>query len=165
MWLLGMDRKRNPQFVEPVSLAMQFEANASKFFAVFNCLIVLTDCSDAEMSRSSDFVPTDRQRQTMIDKTDCFAPCKCVLRVIEYYNFWLCNCTLLAPVVALGTIYSYSVVMDGHGFSKFICHVFCGSEILYVCREKQKATNVIDLVLQRTLVLNMEAKSNWLHAL
>ena len=41
--------------IVPVSLAMQFKANTSKFFTVFDCLIVLIDCSDAEMSRSGHF--------------------------------------------------------------------------------------------------------------
>ena len=39
-----------------VSLAVRFETSTSKFFADFNCLVVLTDCSDAEMSRSGDFL-------------------------------------------------------------------------------------------------------------
>ena len=38
---------------------MQFEADISKFFAIFNGLVVLTDCSDAEVLRSGDSEPTD----------------------------------------------------------------------------------------------------------
>ena len=47
--------QRKTRFVEPVSLAMQFEANTSMFFAVFDCLVVVTECSDPEKSRSVDF--------------------------------------------------------------------------------------------------------------
>lgn len=48
---------------------MRFEANLSKFFAVSDCLVVLTNCSDAERSRSGDFYAAD--------KTDCFTLCAC----------------------------------------------------------------------------------------
>ena len=41
---------------------MQFEANASKFFAAFDGLVVLISYSDAEMSRSGDFCADDRQK-------------------------------------------------------------------------------------------------------
>ena len=54
MWLIGM-ANRNTQFIVPVSLALRFEANIFKFFAVFDCLVVDTDCSDAKMSRSGNF--------------------------------------------------------------------------------------------------------------
>ena len=52
-----VDRRgqQNAQFVALVSLAVQFETNTSKFFADFNCFVVLTDCSDAKMSRSGNF--------------------------------------------------------------------------------------------------------------
>ena len=52
-----------------VSLAMQFKANTSKLFAVFDYLVVLIDCSDVEMLRSGDFCATDNRKQmTTTDK-------------------------------------------------------------------------------------------------
>ena len=42
---------------------MQFKSNTSKFSAIFDCFVVVTDCSDAEMLRSGDFC-ADRWRQT-----------------------------------------------------------------------------------------------------
>ena len=57
--------QQNSQFVALVSLAMRFEANTSKLFANFNCFVMLTDCSDAKMSRSVDFC-ADRQQTKLI---------------------------------------------------------------------------------------------------
>ena len=56
-----VDRRgqKNARFVALVSLAVRFEANTSKFFTNFDCFVVLTDCSGAEMSRSGDFCATD----------------------------------------------------------------------------------------------------------
>ena len=39
---------------------MRFEVNTS-FFPVFNCLVI--DCSDVEMLRSGNFLPTDNDKQ------------------------------------------------------------------------------------------------------
>ena len=60
---------------------MQFEANTSQFF---DCLVVLTDCSDAKMSRSGDFLC-----RQMTDKTDCFtlAHARRVIIVCAYNHY------------------------------------------------------------------------------
>ena len=61
----------------PASLAVQFEADISKFFAVFDCLplVVLIDCSEAKMSRSGYILC---QLMTTTDnKGDCFIPRAC----------------------------------------------------------------------------------------
>ena len=47
--------QQNTRFVALVSLAVQFEANTSKFFVDFDCFVALTDCLDAKISRSGDF--------------------------------------------------------------------------------------------------------------
>ena len=73
----------------------------SKFFAIFDCLVVLMDCSDAEMSRSGDFC-ADRQQQ-MTDKTNCFTPCACAWgnnmshKTWMVFNFvkWIAHCWFL----------------------------------------------------------------------
>ena len=68
---------------------MRFEANTSKFFPVFDCLVVLTGCSDAKMTRSDDFC-ADRRRQ-MTDKTDCFTPCACARGNKASYSAAVCE--------------------------------------------------------------------------
>ena len=55
-----------------MSIAVRFEASRSKFFADFDCFVVLTDCLDAEMLRSGDFCANRQQTtddiQQMTDK-------------------------------------------------------------------------------------------------
>ena len=53
MWLTWPTE--NAQFEVLASLAMRFEANTSKFFAVFDSMVALIDCSDAETLRSGNF--------------------------------------------------------------------------------------------------------------
>ena len=55
----------NTRFVGLMSHAIPFEANTSKFFAAFDGLVVLTSCSDAEMSRSGDFCADDKQNRSL----------------------------------------------------------------------------------------------------
>ena len=43
---------------------MQFEANTSNFFTIFDSLVVLTAYSDAKMSRSGNFYADDNNRRT-----------------------------------------------------------------------------------------------------
>ena len=53
VWLTGMaNRKRTICSACKPCYVIWSE---HKFFTIFDCLVVLTDCSDAEMSRSSDF--------------------------------------------------------------------------------------------------------------
>ena len=62
--------KQNTRFVALVSLAVRFEANKSNFFANFDCFVVLTDCSDAEILRSGDFCADRQQQTTTHDRLD-----------------------------------------------------------------------------------------------
>ena len=68
MWLIGMaNRKRTIcSACEPCYVIR----SEHKFFAVFDSLVVLTDCSDVEMSISGD-VCADRQNQLLY-------PCGCM---------------------------------------------------------------------------------------
>ena len=56
-----------------VGLANNLKHNEAFFFDNFDLFVVFTSHSDAWMSRSGDFVVTNRQA----DKTDYFTPCAC----------------------------------------------------------------------------------------
>ena len=95
---IGVVDRRGQQktrFVVPVSVAIQFDANKDKFFAVFDCLIVFSDCSDSQVSRSGDFCADGRQTT---DKTDYFTLRACARSnnmhgvVRAKFNVSVCMC-------------------------------------------------------------------------
>ena len=63
MWFIGVANRKHTicSACEPCYV------NTSKFFAIFDCLVMLTDYSDAEMLGLAIFVPTDNRQQTMTD--------------------------------------------------------------------------------------------------